>query len=153
MSSESSCPSENDVDDAAAPVSITTPDELKSPSPIINRLRPRLRPKRQPLDLVTIILCIHRCWVHPQYYRIAKNFRGRKILRISRFCESFLREIWGVASFGAAKESNPRKFSSRKSYFSPISESFLPRNFPATRQPSARCYPACHAFVHKSLSK
>ena len=43
--SESSCPNENEVDDAAAPVSITTPDELKSPSPIVNRLRPRLRPK------------------------------------------------------------------------------------------------------------
>ena len=45
-SSESSCPSENEVDDAAAPVSVTTPDHLKSPSPIVNRLRPRLRPKK-----------------------------------------------------------------------------------------------------------
>ena len=33
--SESSCPNENEVDDAAAPVSFTTPDELKSLSPII----------------------------------------------------------------------------------------------------------------------
>ena len=33
------------VDDTPAPVSITTPDHLKSPSPIANRLRPRLTPK------------------------------------------------------------------------------------------------------------
>ena len=45
-SSESSCPSENEVDDAAAPVSVATPDHLKSPSPIVNRLRPRLGPKK-----------------------------------------------------------------------------------------------------------
>ena len=45
-SSESSCPSENKVDDTAAPVSIATPDHLKSPSPIANRLRPRLRPEK-----------------------------------------------------------------------------------------------------------
>ena len=43
-SSESSCPSENGVDDTAAPP--TTPDHLKSSSPIANRLRPRLRPKK-----------------------------------------------------------------------------------------------------------
>ena len=41
--SESSCPNENEVHDAAAPVSILIPDELKSLSPV--RLRPRLRPK------------------------------------------------------------------------------------------------------------
>ena len=45
-SSESYCPNENEVDDAATPVSIATPDELKTPSPIVNRLRPRLRPKK-----------------------------------------------------------------------------------------------------------
>ena len=45
-SSESSCPSENEVDDTAASVSIATPDHLKNPSPIANRLRPRLRPKK-----------------------------------------------------------------------------------------------------------
>ena len=37
-SSELPCPDENKVDDAAAPVSIVTPDELKSPSPIVDRL-------------------------------------------------------------------------------------------------------------------
>ena len=33
--SESSCPNENKVDDAAAPVSFATPDELKSLSLVI----------------------------------------------------------------------------------------------------------------------
>ena len=36
----------------------------------------------------------------------------------------------GVASFGAAQESSPRKFSLQKLYFSPIRESFLPWKFP-----------------------
>ena len=45
-SSKFSCPSGNEVNDTAAPVSIATPDHLKSPSPIANRLRPRLRPKK-----------------------------------------------------------------------------------------------------------
>ena len=44
--SESSCPNENEGDDAAAPASITIPDELKNPSPVVNRLRLRLRPKK-----------------------------------------------------------------------------------------------------------
>ena len=41
------------------------------------------------------------------------NFRGRKHSRISQFCgytRKFLSEIWGVASLGTAKASNPRKF-------------------------------------------
>ena len=41
------------------------------------------------------------------------------------------------AKFGTwhslAKANNPQKFSPRKSYFSPICESFLPRKFPAIR--------------------
>ena len=41
-------------------------------------------------------------------YLIAKNFRGRKFVAIR---ESFLREIWGVASFGAAKEQSAKFFS------------------------------------------
>ena len=52
-SSESSCPSENEVDDTAAPVTIATPDHRKSPSPIANRLRP----KKQ-LDHVLVIVCL-----------------------------------------------------------------------------------------------
>ena len=44
--------------------------------------------------------------------------------------------LWGVASFGVAKASNPWKFSPRKSYFSPICESFLPQKCPAIRYQS-----------------
>ena len=46
---------------------------------------------------------------------IAENCRGRKLLRISRFCGKTLKflEILGVASFGVAKTSNPRKFSAK----------------------------------------
>ena len=42
--------------------------------------------------------------------------------------ESFLREIWGMASFGTAKANNPQKFSPQKLQ---IHRSFLPRKFPA----------------------
>ena len=52
------------------------------------------------------------------------NFRSFVAIR-----ESFLREIWDMVSFGAAKASNPQKFSTRKSYFLPNHESFLPRKF------------------------
>ena len=37
-SSESSCPSEIEVDDTAAPASIATPDHLKSPLPLLTDL-------------------------------------------------------------------------------------------------------------------
>ena len=66
-------------------------------------------------------------------YCIAGNFRGRKLLQISRFVairETFLHEIWGVVPFGTAQACNPRKFSPRKS---PIRESFFPWKFPAIR--------------------
>ena len=71
-------------------------------------------------------------------YRIAGNFqgnfRGRKtfvnfaVLWLS--AKVFSAKFGGVASFGAAQASNLRNFSPRKSYFSPIRESFLPRKFP-----------------------
>jgi len=41
------------------------------------------------------------------------------------FVKVFSVKFEGVASFGAAKASNPQKFSLQKSYFSPIHESFL----------------------------
>ena len=44
-------------------------------------------------------------------------------------CESFLRKILGVLSFGTAKVCNPRKSSLRQSYFSPICENFSLENF------------------------
>ena len=53
------------------------------------------------------------------------NFRGRKLLGY------FLCETWECGTFGAAKASNLQSFSPRKSYFSPICESFLPWKFPA----------------------
>ena len=50
-----------------------------------------------------------------------------------RFAKVFSAEFGGVASFGAAETSNPRKFSPGKLYFSPICESFLPQKFFAIR--------------------
>ena len=68
------------------------------------------------------------------YYRIAGNFWGRKLSQISWFCgysQKFsLQKFGDVTLFGAAKTSNPQKFSPRKSYFSPICNSFLPQKFP-----------------------
>ena len=69
-------------------------------------------------------------------YRIAETFEGENFREFRGFVaihESFLREIWGMVSFGAAKASNPWKFSLWKTYFSPIHESFLPQKFPAIR--------------------
>ena len=47
------------------------------------------------------------------------------------FAKVFSMKLGSMASFGAAKVSNLRKFSQRKSYFLPICESFLPRKLPA----------------------
>ena len=47
------------------------------------------------------------------------------------FTKVFSTKFGGMASFGTAKASNPRKFSLWKLYFSPIRESFLPWKFPA----------------------
>ena len=58
------------------------------------------------------------------------TFEGENFRRFSGFVairESFLhRKFRDVVSFGAAKASNLRKFSPRKSYFSPIHKRFLP---------------------------
>ena len=46
-----------------------------------------------------------------------ENFKEETFCEFHGFvaiCKSFLHEIWGVASFGAAKASNLRKFSPRK---------------------------------------
>ena len=90
--------------------------------------------------------CVRLLALSQVTYRIAKNFRGRKLLQILQFWairKSFLCKIWGVASFGTAKASNPRKFSPRKAYFSPIRESFLPRKFPAIRYVERRSGIGC----------
>ena len=61
-----------------------------------------------------------------------------KLSREKTFCEfpsfvaihkSFLCKIWGVAFFGAAKVSHPRKFSQRKSYFHQFTKIFSLENF------------------------
>ena len=58
-------------------------------------------------------------------YRIAENLRGRKFSRFVAIRESFLCEIWGLAFFGAAKASNPRKFSPQNRIFT-NSQKFSP---------------------------
>ena len=63
--------------------------------------------------------------------------------------ESFLREIWGVASFGAAKASNLQKFSA-KIVFSPIHKSFLPRKFPAIQYVAIAIFPGFYPVLKKS---
>ena len=70
-------------------------------------------------------------------YRIAGNFRGRKLSRISRF-ESHPRKF-SPRNLGAYRthlwlvSSNPWKFSLRNSHFLQIRGSFLPRKFTAIR--------------------
>ena len=61
-------------------------------------------------------------------YRIVINFR--EFRGFVAICESFLHKIWGVASFGMAKASNPRKFSPRKSYFHQFAKVFSLTSFP-----------------------
>ena len=53
------------------------------------------------------------------------EFRGFVAIR-----ESFLREIWGVVSFGVAKASNPRKFSLQKSNYYQFAKVFSLESFP-----------------------
>ena len=52
-----------------------------------------------------------------------KSFANFPVLWL--FAKGFSAKFWGMASIGVAKASNPQKFSLRKSYFSPISNSFL----------------------------
>ena len=52
-----------------------------------------------------------------------KTFMNFMVLWL--FAKVFSTKFGGMASFGAAKVSNPQKFSLRKSYFSPIHESFF----------------------------
>ena len=44
-----------------------------------------------------------------------KLSREKTFMFLVAIRESFLHEIWGRGTFGTAKESNPRKFSPRKS--------------------------------------
>ena len=71
-------------------------------------------------------------------YRIAKNFREFRSFVAIR--ESFLCEIWGVASFGVAKASNPWKFSSQRSYFHQFAKVFSLESLPLYGNGSAPQY-------------
>ena len=63
---------------------------------------------------------------------------------LSLFAKVFSAKIRGIVSFGAAKVSNPQKFSLEKLYFSPIHKSFLPRKFPVICLASV-----CHYICYK----
>ena len=69
-------------------------------------------------------------------YRIAENFQGRKLLRISRFC-CYTRKFspWnlGRGVLWRCKSEQSVKVFFAKIVFSPIRESFLPWKFPAIR--------------------
>ena len=80
-----------------------------------------------------IAIIVHVLATQATKYRIAENFRGRKLSRISRFCGDSRK--FSPRNLGAWRSlpRQKRKFSSRKSYFSLIRESFLPRKFFAIR--------------------
>ena len=64
-------------------------------------------------------------------YSIAGNFRGRKLLQFRGYSRKFFCEIWGHSVLWCGKSKQSARVSPRKSYFSPIHESLLPRKFPA----------------------
>ena len=80
------------------------------------------------------------------------NIERRKVSREKNFAirKSFPAKIWGAwRPLEQQKRGNPRKFSPRKSYFSPICESFLPRKFPALAHPgyateTSQCFYSLH---------
>ena len=57
-------------------------------------------------------------------YRRAGNFRGRKLLRILRFCKSFLREIWGCGVLFTAQASNRESFLRENRVFHQLAKVF-----------------------------
>ena len=65
------------------------------------------------------------------------------------FTKVFSAKSGGVASFGAAQASNPRKFS----YFSPIRESFLPRKFPAIRYSTDTASETTNTVEHGTMDQ
>ena len=96
----------------------------------------------------------NRCFGHiieSYMYCIAENFH--KFHGFVAIRKSFLHEIWGVASFGMAKASNPRKFSLRKTYFSPICKSFLPWKFLAIRYVEGNQLPVNTCCLEFQLSQ
>ena len=67
---------------------------------------------------------MHQCMPYSGKLSREKTFANFVVLW--PFVKVFSAKFGGVASFGAAKVSNLRKFSPRKLYFSPILKSFLP---------------------------
>ena len=57
---------------------------------------------------------------------IVGNFRGRKLLQISQFCESFLCKIWGRCFFWCGKSEQATKVFSTKIIFFTNSHKFSP---------------------------
>ena len=72
--------------------------------------------------------CCHSEWTKTFE---GENFRDFMVLWL--FANVFSMKFGSVASLAQAQASNLRKSSPRKSYFSPVHESFLPRKFPAIR--------------------
>ena len=83
----------------------------------------------------TIITTRSVQYVHAfSVYRIAENFRGRKLLRISWFCgytRKFSPQNLGHGIRWRCKSEQSAKVFSTKILFPPIRKSFLPRKFPA----------------------
>ena len=64
-------------------------------------------------------------WYHIDSGKLLREKTFANFVVLCLFAKVFSAKFGGVASFGVAQASNPRKISPRKSYFSPIHESFL----------------------------
>ena len=89
-------------------------------------------------------------------YRIAENFRGRKLSRISRFC-GYTRKFspWnlGRGVLWRCKSEQSAKVFSAKIVFSPICKNFFPRKFPAIQYVSCMVDSgAFHMTVYYSIN-
>ena len=82
-----------------------------------------------------------------ELYRIAGNFRGRKLSRISRFVTIPRKLVFSAKFWGGAfrqrtcmNECNPQRFSPRKSQFTKICESFPLYGIPIKAIEATHCY-------------
>ena len=79
-------------------------------------------------------MCIHmyiyvHCTTVPNSIKLLREKTLANFAILCPFVKVFSVKFGGVVFFGAAKVSNPRKFSLRKIVFSPIRESFLSQKF------------------------
>ena len=81
------------------------------------------------LYILLIPIVVHCTHIHPNY-RIAGNFGGRKLLRISRIRKSFLCEIWECGVLWRSKSEQSTKVFSLESF--PLYGSFLSLPAPPT---------------------